>query len=64
MDGVIDMAQTVRLDGDQVDHLAKILKERKDKLLGGSKITVFGQSVADEVSELDAILYALGEDDE
>lgn len=58
------MAQTVRLDGDQVDHLVEILKKRKDDLLDGTERIVFGKNVASEVSDLDAILYALGEDDE
>jgi hypothetical protein len=63
MDGVMKMAQTVRLDGDQVDKLVELVKEHKDKILGGD-VTGFGQSVADEISDWDSILYALGEDDE
>lgn len=63
MDGVMDMAQTVRLDGDQVDLIVELVNERKEKLLSG-KITDFSRPVVDAVSDLDSVLYALGEDDE
>lgn len=65
MDGVIDMAQTVRLDGDQVDKLVTLVKERKEKVLAGKVPGITGPSmIADEAADWDMILYALGEDDD
>lgn len=55
------MALTARLDGSQADKIIELVNERKEKVLSG-EITGLPQSVEDEISELNGILYALGED--